>query len=132
MSQPKAKLAPFVSEAKTEAERLGLTLPLASRLQEVLEPNQPTHSKNSCKIETLPRTSMGIAIKVCHIPWTNSPRISQDNDGVYPSSVCCLMPYNDCSGNLNKRKELIAKPMNEIFNSEFYWNICESWKEPRK
>ena len=122
LSLNKVKLAPFVSEAKAEAERLGIKLDLTSRLQEALEPDCSTHLKLAVG-HTQPSVSFEVAIMTCSLPWRQSPRITQNKDGVYPTNVCCHMPDVSRSGNLVKRAELRGKSINEIFNSEFYWNI---------
>jgi molybdenum cofactor biosynthesis enzyme MoaA len=123
LSLPKAEFAPFVSEAKAEAERLGIRLTLTSQLQEALEPSQPIHPKPAAEQNAEPPTRLEVAIKTCSVPWTFAPRISQNKDGIYPTTVCCHMPNRDLSGNLQKHKEFRGKSINEIFNSEFYWNI---------
>jgi MoaA/NifB/PqqE/SkfB family radical SAM enzyme len=121
LSLSKTELAPFVIEAKAEAKRLGIDLCLTSTLAEALEPSQPIHSGLGA---TQPSpTSFEVAIKTCSVPWTNAPRISQNKDGIHPITVCCHMPYESRSGNLEKRKEFRGKSIIEIFNSEFYWNI---------
>lgn len=123
LSLSKAKLAPFVIEAKAEAERLGISLSLTSRFQEALEPSQPTHLQPAVEQNTESPASLAVAIKTCKVPWMHSPRISQSIDGTYPTNVCCHMPNEFRSNSIKKRKEFVGKSINEIFNSEFYWNI---------
>ncbi len=122
----KAQLAPFVSEAKAEAERLGINLSLTSQLQEALEPSQPAHPKPAAGQNTRPPTSLDVAIRTCSVLWAHAPRISQNEDCIYPTTVCCHMPHPLRSGNLKERQEFRNKSINEIFNSEFYWNIRSS------
>lgn len=121
LSLSKAELAPFVIEAKAEAKRLGISLCLTSTLQEALEPSQPIHL-GPAAIQP-PPTTFEVAIKTCCVPWTNAPRISQNKDGIHPTTVCCHMPHESRRGNLEKRKEFRGKSIIEIFNSEFYWDI---------
>ena len=123
LSLSKEDLAPLVSETITEAKRLGIHLTLTSRLQQAVEPSQSTHPKLITEQSAHPPAGLEVAIKTCSVPWMNSPRISQNQDGIYPTTVCCHMPQVDRSGNLAKREEFRGKSINEIYNSEFYWNI---------
>jgi molybdenum cofactor biosynthesis enzyme MoaA len=122
----KAKLAPFVREAKAEAERLGISLSLTSTLQETLEPSQSVHPKPAAGKNAQPPDSLDVAIKTCHVPWISSPRISQNKDGIYPTTVCCHMPHEPRTGHLSKQEQFRNKSITEIFNSDFYWNVRSS------
>jgi hypothetical protein len=123
LSLPKAQLAPFVREAKAEADRLGISLSLTSTLEETLEPSHLIHPKPGAEKNAQSLDSLQVAIKTCHVPWTNAPRISQNKDGIYPTTVCCHMPHVLRTGNLAARKEFRGKSISDIFNSEFYWDI---------
>jgi MoaA/NifB/PqqE/SkfB family radical SAM enzyme len=117
------ELAPFVIEAKSEAERLGINLSLTLRFEEALTSIQPTEQKSAAEKNTQPSASLEVAIKTCSVPWLSAPRICQNKDGIYPTTVCCHMPHADRSGDLGKRTELKNRSIIEMFNSEFYWNI---------
>lgn len=117
------ELAPFVIEAKSEAERLGISLSLTPRLEEALTSIQPTEQKSDAGKNTQPSASLEVAIKTCCVPWLSAPRICQNKDGIYPTTVCCHMPHADRRGDLGKRTELKNRSIIEMFNSEFYWNI---------
>jgi molybdenum cofactor biosynthesis enzyme MoaA len=126
LSLSKAELAPFASETKAEAERLGISLCLTSRFLEALEPSQPTHIEPAAEQNTeTPRAlSLEVAIKTCSVLWRHAPRISQTKDGTYPTNICCHMPNEFKSDiKIKVREEFIGKSINEIFNSEFYWNL---------
>jgi organic radical activating enzyme len=119
LNLPKAKLAPIVLEAKAEAERLGIQLSLTARLEESVLPDTPTQSSH----EAVSGESLEVAIKTCNVLWLHAPRISQNVEGIYPTTACCHMPQVYKSGNLQKRTEFRGKSINEIFNSGFYWDM---------
>ena len=123
LSLSKSEVAPFVREAKAEAERLGISLELTSELQEAIEPIQSTHNMTDAEHNSQRLNSFEVAIRTCHVPWVNAPRIAQNNDGIYPTTVCCHMPNDLGKGNLSVHSEFKGKSINAIFNSEFYWNI---------
>jgi hypothetical protein len=123
LSLSREDLAPYVRKAKYEAVKMGVDLTLTSRLEEALEPSRPTHPMPVTEKSAEPPASFEVAIKTCNAPWKNSPRISQNKKGIYPTTVCCHMPHVERSGNLQSREEFRGKSITEIFNSEFYWNI---------
>lgn len=123
LSLSKAELAPLVSEAKAEAERLGVSLSLTSTLQKALEPGQSVHPEPAAGKNAQPPDSLEVAMKTCYVPWMHAPRISQNKDGIHPTTVCCHMPHPLRRGNLTERKEFGGKSISDIFNSEFYWDI---------
>jgi hypothetical protein len=123
LSLPKEKLAPIIREAKEEAIRLGIRLTLTGPLENALAPDAPAEVKTAASPASSDAHALSIAIKTCNVPWMHAPRISQNKDGIYPTTVCCHMPNVLLSGNLANREEFRGKSINEIFNSEFYWDV---------
>jgi hypothetical protein len=118
-----AELAPFVREAKAEADRLGISLSLTSALQEALEPDESLHPQPALEKCAQPPDAFARAIKTCNVPWINAPTIMQDKDGIYPICVCCHMPHPLRGGRLSMQEEFRGGSISDIFNSEFYWDI---------
>ena len=123
LSLSKAKLAPIICEAKDEAERLGIQLTLTAHLEDALSQHVSSDHDIAAKKEVRESIPLSVAIKTCNVPWMHAPRISQNKDGIYPTTVCCHMPNTKAAGNLFARKELWGKSINEIYNSKFYWDI---------
>ncbi|TCG09373.1 hypothetical protein BZM27_06120 [Paraburkholderia steynii] len=117
----KEKLAPIVHEAKQEAQRLGLDLTLTAHLENSLVPDEPKQPATAQM--THDERALSVAIRTCNVPWMHAPRISQNHDGIYPTTVCCHMPNVHGAGNLARREEFRGKSINEIFNSPYYWEI---------
>ena len=105
LSLSKAELAPFVSEAKAEATRLGISLSLTSTLQEALEAGKSVHPQPAPGKNAQAPDAFARAIKTCHVPWINAPTIALNKDGPYPTTVCCHMPHPLRRGNLSEWKE---------------------------
>ena len=115
------ELDPFISAARAEAERLGIQIEFTSLLNRAHDESHQDKGLESNQQSG--QTGFEIAIKTCSIPWTFAPRISQNTNGIYPTTVCCHMPHPFRSGNLANRRELHDKSIIEIFNSDFYWDI---------
>lgn len=122
LSLSKSELAPYLVSAKSEAKCLGVDLLLTSELEDALQQGALIRASD----DSVPKNPLCFdqGIKTCSYPWFFAPRISQNNEkGIYPTTVCCHMPHQGRRGNLGKRPELNNKPILEMFNSEFYWDI---------
>lgn len=117
------EIKPFIMEAKSEAERLGVNLQLTSRLSNALD-FMPASLSGADEQKEKSLTQFSNDIKTCSYPWFFSPRISQNNEkGIYPNTICCHIPNQVRGGFLWKHPELNNKSIGEIFNSEVYWDF---------
>ncbi|WP_198039298.1 radical SAM protein [Paraburkholderia sp. SOS3] len=123
LDMSKENLAPIIREAKDEAERLGVDLSLTSHLEDALRDDVPQPVSPVIPNRAKEAHKLSVAIKTCNVPWVHAPRISKNRQGIYPTVVCCHMPQVHGAGNLTHHPEFIDKPINDIFNSDFYWGI---------
>jgi MoaA/NifB/PqqE/SkfB family radical SAM enzyme len=121
----RSQLSPFIKEAKAEADRLGVQLSLTSRFESALSYVPDAAQQTFVRKTVGEPVSLDVAIRTCNVPWMHAPRISLNNEGFYPTTVCCHMPKADTGLDLELREKFKGSTINEIFNSEFYWGMRE-------
>lgn len=96
----------IIDDTQKEAEKLGLYITLTDIIKNNI--HQDINKKRS--------------IRMCSVPWSTSPWLFKNENGVYPGTVCCHMIQNKKTV-LSEKKYLQNKSIEEIFNSKDYWKI---------
>lgn len=124
-NMPPGELRSYLDEAGAEAKRLGVifnpTNGLVSLSTEMAAPSASPPASSSALPDR--KREFEASVRLCQVPWVNSPRFNLEKDDVRLATVCCHMPETEKGGSLRHHRELRGASVNTVFNSAPYWDV---------